>query len=118
MSPSLPKNTVRTITENYKKDHDNVVDFGVLDSRGRLIGAHIYFFEIDFIKVPEDWKHVYYVHMLPGHYLGARMQATRDGKSFGSSQNDSYFHTEEERNAAVAKYLLNAHARAHRKSKS
>lgn len=103
---------MRTITSNYKRDHDDVVDFGLLDQKGRRIEAHIYFFEINFVEVPGDWEHPYYIHMSPGHYLGARMQATRNDKEFGASQYDSYFHTEEERDAAVAKYLLSARKRA------
>ena len=109
---------IPTTAENYHKDCDEVIDFGILDQKGRRIGVHIWYFEVDFVGLPGEWEHSFYVHMAPGHYLGACMQATRDGKCYGASQKDSHFLTGEERDTAVNKYLLNARKRALKANKS
>jgi len=84
------------------------VDFGLLDSRGRKIGAIISRYEVDVIEMP------------PGSTGGMRfrsprigvgvwpvgaVQMTRDGKSYGASFHSEVFSTSEEREAHIERRL-------------
>ena len=88
-----------------------VHDFGVKDTRGRAIGAKVYYREIELVEFTPEQYQVYYA--LPaGYYYVATMRATRNGADYGASQPRKYFTTEAERDAAVAKYLKQARSRA------
>jgi hypothetical protein len=84
--------------------------FGVVDCKGRVIGAHAWTFELDFVEISQDAPSYY--TMEPGHYFVFCPQAIRDRVSFGAIQRDRYFKTEAERDAAVNKYLIDARKRA------
>lgn len=84
-------------------------DFNVCDSRGRLIGAVIYYREIELVEAAPETRS-WYNHPA-GYWYTATMQATRDGKPYGASQTRRWFATEAEREAAVNKYLADARKR-------
>lgn len=89
-------------------------DFGVVDERGRKLGARVAFSEVELVEVEagaDRWACRTYSKPA-GYYFLARMQATRDGSLFGATQLDNWYTTEAERDAAVAKYLKQARSRA------
>lgn len=86
------------------------VSFDVVDKKGRLIGAKVYTFEIDFIEIESDSGS--YWTIAPGHYFGFIPQATRNGQDYGAIQNFRLFLTPAERDDAIAKYLAAARKRA------
>lgn len=94
---------------------DRFVDFPVKDRLGRVIGARVYFATALF-EIPEHpeagWR------MPPGEYYAMRTQATRNGLAYGPSQEWSYFETIAQRDAALAKYLRGATARAMKHAKA
>lgn len=89
-------------------------NFGILDSKGREIGAWITIFEIDFEPAIES--HQGYYQVAPGHYFASRTQTTRDGVVYGPSQPMHFSSTVEERAARIAKYLAKARQRAAKKT--
>ena len=107
-----------TTDENYTGTESYDVDFGINDQKGRRIGACVRLFEMDLVEIPEEklhsWRYGIFA-MPPGHYLCVRTQATRNGESYGATQEPRYFHTEEEQEAAVARYLSDAKKRAARR---
>ncbi len=85
-------------------------DFGVVDNKGRTVGATVASYECDFVPVPEG--QTYGNRRAPGHYFVMAVQATRAGKRFGASFNITYYATAAARDVAQAKYLKGARARA------
>lgn len=96
--------------------------FKLKDSKGRELGARVYFFEVDYVEwTPEQYAELAakrygssgHTTKTPGsHFFGMRGQATRAGKDFGSGGRTEEFATEAERAQAVAKYLKGVKARA------
>lgn len=100
-----------------RRDYDADVDegriyraFGVRDHKGREIGGSVNRFRATFYQAPEEAT---YWHFTPvGHYYGFRCHATRDRRSYGSTQPEQLFTTAAERDAAVETYFRNAAKRA------
>ncbi|HSF05736.1 MAG TPA: hypothetical protein VLG10_08100 [Methylomirabilota bacterium] len=100
-------------------------EFNVADRRGRLMGARLTSWEVDFTQMTpaEAAAHAethYYVPNAPvdraGHWYVFAPHATRDGVIYGASQPERYFRTSEERAKAAAKYLLEAEKRASKRA--
>lgn len=95
---------------------ENVVttqhSFGVVDSKGRDVGAFIKTFTRECVVVSEDER--CFTTMAPGSYFGFFPSATRAGQQFGATQDYQYFQTAETRDKAVALYLAAAQRRATR----
>jgi hypothetical protein len=77
--------------------------FGFLDSAGREYGMASLCWEVDVTEQVEKTGVYYTSFDAPGHYFAASTQATRDGKSYGASQDSRYFKTEEEREAYLVR---------------
>jgi len=86
--------------------------FGVVDGKGREIGASAHSYELDFVEIenPGQWESYYTI--APGHYFVFRPSAERAGRAFGASHREQLFATAAERDAAVTKYLAGARKRA------
>jgi hypothetical protein len=88
--------------------------FGLVDKRGRQIGAVIYRFSVEVTET--DDRDSYEVRHVWQNQIGTQyvvsFHATRDGVSFGGGKSDKWFATEAEREDAIRKYLQNAKARA------
>ena len=108
----------------YKAIETNVtealIDFGVSDSNGNLVGAIIIRFEEtrtrtkDRNVVPED---VYYTTSENlGFFYSYQCKATRNGKECGTCRFGNSFRTKAERELAVEKYLKAAKNRAIKKA--
>jgi len=108
----------------YKAIETNVtealIDFGVSDSNGNLVGAIIIRFEEtrtrtkDRNVVPED---VYYTTSDNlGFFYSYQCKATRNGKESGTCRFGNSFRTKAERELAVEKYLKAAKNRAIKKA--
>lgn len=80
---------------------------GKVDAKGRKMGTLVTQFECDFVEVTETSNRGYYTRA-PGKYFAALIQASKDGKSWGSSQRTQYFATSKERDTAVSKRLAKA----------
>ncbi len=97
-----------------QKDHTNQggasENFGIVDEKGREIGASVHTFEVDFVEVPAGTWGAY--NTTAGHYFGFFPRALRAGKGFGAIKPNQLFATASERDAAVAKYLAGARKRA------
>jgi hypothetical protein len=102
---------VRTIQASQTTIEKNQVDFGIVDSRGRKIGACVSTFERTMEFVPEDHNGCYHL-VAPGSYFMLRTQATRNGVAYGATQSSRYFKTEEERTHALGRYLRQAELHA------
>ena len=91
-------------------------NFGVADSKGRVIGCRIaYEVEVFEETILNTWG--YWNNVPAGTYYSWTPSATRDGKDFGASQRTNRCATEEERFEQVAKYLKGAEARARKNAK-
>lgn len=90
--------------------------FGIADEKGRMIGAIIETWEVDF--VPSDDPMRGYSTVEPGRYLAFEPHATRNGNHYGAGQRSQLFKTVAERDAAIAKYLNGARKRAQKNSAS
>lgn len=101
------------MTKQYYKRSikDVVVDYiplGILDERGRVIGLRVSKFTSTF-SLSEPGAVWGYAKPLPPFTLD--IQVTRDCKTFGSSQPDQYFETNEAREAAILKRIKSTKAR-------
>jgi len=92
------------------------VSFDVVDEKGRIVGAFIETSVVTYTLFDGTegpyrggWRHA------PGVFFGFEPHATRNGKNYGASQSLSVFDTAEARDAAIAKYLKTAKARAAKK---
>lgn len=83
-------------------------DFGVVDTKGRAIGAHIRFQ----VREQVETTNGYGYEGVPGTYFCCYFSATRGGAPYGATQSWNYFTTEKERIVAVEKYLKGAASRA------
>jgi len=89
-------------------------EFGIVDKRGRSIGAVIYRFSVEVTET--DDRDNYDVRWYRQNQFGTQyvfyFRATRNGIHFGGGKPDQWFATEAEREDAIRKYLQNAKARA------
>lgn len=79
------------------------VSFAAQDAKGRKMGALIQTFTSTFEA--KDAGATWGSTRAPGSYFGAWVQASKDGKHWGSSQAERYFPTAAERDAFVARRL-------------
>ena len=92
----------------------DVRGFGVHDAKRREIGATVYLGTASFTRKSDNATHWYPVD--PAR-IGKKMfyftpSATRAGEAYGASQTANFFFSEDERDAAVAKYFAAAEKRA------
>jgi len=91
-------------------------DFGVVDARGRKVGAVIYRYTLTIAELPvDDWDSGLARRSLLGTWYAVTGRATRDGEEFGSGHPERLFATEAEREAYIAKHLAGARKRAESK---
>jgi hypothetical protein len=112
MALQFNDHTVRTRREY---SNEGVVEqvFG-RDDRGRVVGARARLTVEVHTDETDDSKAGTW--MVPaGTYFTYRPHATRNGKPFGASQNQMYFATREERDAAVEQYFAGARKRYEKK---
>lgn len=106
-------------TQEVKK-----ITFDAADKKGRKIGASAWCCSQVLTPVPqEEIDRGWYGWIFEGadELNGATIYSytphgTRDGKDFGAFQGRFYFTSEQERDAAVAKYFANAEKRAIKKA--
>lgn len=101
-------------------EHIDRHDYGIIDPWSRRLGCHVKTWEADYVVEERvgEWEH-------ERHHTRERAErnaadanakgrfhlytkATRDGEKYGSSHDTRQFHTAEERDKAVAKYLKQA----------
>ena len=88
--------------------HTNVIQFGLTDEKGRMMGMMVRTNERTYEAVEGRgyWAHE------AGHYFVANCQVTRNGDRFGAGQDDKHFPTIEERDAYVARRVDQAMKKA------
>lgn len=88
--------------------HTNVIQFGLTDEKGRMMGIMVRTNERTYEAVEGRgyWAHE------AGHYFVANCQVTRDGNRFGAGQDCVHFATPEERDAYVARRVDQAMKKA------
>lgn len=94
-------------------DMTTVVQFGFRDYRGRRVGAQIATWNAQMEPGLEDGKYGRST-LPPGPAFGLRCMATRNSVCFGAWQQEQWFATVEERDAAITRYLDGARKRAAR----
>jgi hypothetical protein len=101
-----------TITDRADKTTEHI-NFGFRDRFYREIGASIVRETLTIGEVPAVLWPKRETDKAPGVYFTWEAQATRAGKAYGASFPATHYHkTEEERAAAIAKYLKDAAKRA------
>ena len=86
------------------------IDFGIADSKGRPVGLAIVESEVVATEIPEE--SIRWSRLAPGEYFAVQMTTTRAGATFGAWQPSQYFETLAERDAAIAKRIKSAKAKA------
>jgi len=103
---------IETYSDHQRKEYS----FGILDQKGREIGAKITTFTVTRIQTDcEDENRLSNPEDI-GTHIAYRAQATRNGKSFGALQYENWCKTDEERKQKIEKYLEDAKKRALKKS--
>jgi hypothetical protein len=106
----------RCIAVNLTETEYAPVDFGVRDSRDRLIGAVVGRWLTEFVPYDPGAHALRVVYdRAPGLAYSWWANATRDGRRFGPSQPARDCATAEEREEQIARYLRDAQRRAFRK---
>lgn len=100
------------VLKNASNQNTDHVDFGLVDSKGRKIGANIYTATLEYIPFVEG-EHSRWaaISIAAGVYFTFRPQITKNGKEFGASQDRRYFNTEAECKQAIEAYLTSAKKR-------
>lgn len=88
-------------------------DFGLPDRKGRPIGARL---TLSIRRYATTTLGLGHYNVKPGLYYALHTTSTRAGEPFGPAFNWSIYTTREEREAAIAKYLKGALARARREA--
>lgn len=112
----------RTQVTSYTKSGSESHDFGLVDKKGRKLGARVFFATFVLVEMTEEAKKASsysFRREAAGTYLEVTPQATRDGNSYGACQRSQRFMIENgdevaataKRDAWVAKYLKGAKAR-------
>lgn len=84
------------------------VNFGVCDRFGRMIGARVTKYEMDYLPTDKDYGFT----VTPGHYFMFDPAATRNGLEYGGWAGHRRFNTAADRDMAVSKYFEDAKKRA------
>ena len=99
-----------------------LIDFGVSDSKGNLVGAKIVRFEETRTRTKDKniiARDVFYTTSDDlGFFYSYQCKATRNGKECGTCRFGNHFRTKAERELAVEKYLKAAKNRAIKKGKT
>lgn len=101
---------VKAVFESWKLLSVEKVSLGLVDKRGREIGANVSRMEMEFVAVSEGENGDNESGLRPGRLPGVRIQPSRDGQNFGASQEHNFFNSIEERDAYIAKRLKAMHA--------
>jgi hypothetical protein len=103
-------NNAHTTEIEYINEGAERHGFGVIDRKGRELGARVHFSVrvYDVVEGHDGWTR----NLKPGTYYAWCGHATRAGEAFGALQPIRFCKSEAERQAAVAKYLAGAAARA------
>lgn len=107
-------NGTRSKVESMTPARWETTNFGVVDGRGREIGASVGRFEFTLIACGESEGARYPV--APGFYFAWRSHSTRDGVPYGATGRERRATSEAEREAQIAAYLKGARYRAARKA--
>lgn len=91
------------------------ISFAYRDSKGREIGCVIERSVVTFTAEPLREYASFYADKWLGAGFGACVEAARDGKRYGASQRTTFFQTEAEREAFVAKRIEASRKAAGRK---
>ncbi len=91
---------------------EEVIGFGLFDSKGREIGARVTLQIREMVPVAADAPSYAGFNIKPGTYFTFTPHAARGGEDFGAFSGTRYFKSEAARAAAVAKYLADAKKRA------
>lgn len=102
---------VRGYGRNIREKETRKVPFGILDARGREIGARITVYREDRVPV-EGSAALLRPEQLGTGWFALDIHATRNGQDYGACQPTSYFKTAEARDEAVERYLTSAKKRA------
>jgi len=99
-------------TETLETEH---VTWGLIDRMGRRVGARSELGTVEVVELPEgqngsSWPVEFFEGTGERHH--ATVQATRDGKQYGSGQATSYHKTREEAAAWIEKRLASSYKRA------
>lgn len=95
----------------YEHDNnDQLHDFFLSDAKGRRIGARIWLAVATSVEIADDSRG--WSNLPPGVYFAWCPHATRNGNTYGATQEYRYCKTEDERAQAIAKYLADARKRA------
>ena len=88
--------------------------FGVFDTKGREIGSRVRTYTITYQAANDDeiWQYEASERPVGSVVFGFDPSATRDGNDFGATQMVRDFGTEDQRDAAIEKYLTAARSRA------
>lgn len=106
----LQKNDTPSVTRH--------ADFPIKDEKGRPVGVLTSRYEFDAVEATdEDCRYGYFnlPHIKPGRCFAGRVQATRNGVSFGASQPFHYFGSAEARDAWIAQQVEATRGRYARK---
>lgn len=103
-------------TYNNAEAEITMKPFGIADEKGRWIGVRVRVTPVKIEEVPADTKTYYVDGPAPGEYLALNCHATRNGKTFGPVQRDSFYTTRRDLDAALSKYCLAAMKRASKKA--
>lgn len=106
------------IRHTYEARTTEKVSFGLVDARGRDVGAVIERVPATVSAYVAGEQACFYNSELPdGECFGVRCEAARGGISYGATQHMKHFASEAEREAYVQKYLDDARRRAANKWK-
>lgn len=111
---NTPHTPLTTRTTHMDTQAWEQVDFGLVDARGRAIGAEVYTAIVTFTALPETATSGYCA--APGTYFALCIQVTRNGRHYGAGQPYRYFATEAERAHATAASLAASRRRAEKKA--
>jgi hypothetical protein len=89
-----------TETANTKSSY---ISLGYNDNKGRTLGIRIKTFDVTFTQL--DDKAMVWHNIEAGHYFALNTMVTKNGSTFGPTQNDKYFRTADLREAAIKIYI-------------
>lgn len=88
-------------------------DFNLTDDKGRALGCAVEFSKVEFVAfTPEPGSWFCGYARPPGIRYSYRPQAMRGGRAYGACQEEKFFPTIAERDAAAARYVDGARKRA------
>ena len=104
---------VQVIYGNYNNIARELVDFGLVDERGRAVGVNVFKAEHELMIDPNPRGYGYIG--IPGYYFVGLCQPARNGKDYGSTQGERRFATAAERDEYVERSVADTRKRYGRK---